>query len=176
MPGSNWHLRVHSPACRPLHQRRHMSAWKGSNLHLSVIGRGLCPRASGGPCNERSRAESNCARAGLQSAAIPDGRDQRAPSVRKAGLEPAASRIRSERSASLSYFLKRVGAAGFEPATSRNPSVRTPRLCYAPLASRWEDSNLRPPASKAGALAAALHLGKSRRTRTSALRGRPPGR
>ena len=45
---------------------------------------------------------------------------------------------------------------GFEPATPRTPCVCATRLRYIPNGtfdvSGWQDSNLRPPAPKAGAI------------------------
>ena len=45
---------------------------------------------------------------------------------------------------------------GFEPATPRTPCVCATRLRHIPkqteLLSGWQDSNLRPPAPKAGAI------------------------
>ena len=49
-----------------------------------------------------------------------------------------------------------VGMTGFEPATPRTPCVCATRLRHIPkqteLLSGWQDSNLRPPAPKAGAM------------------------
>ena len=51
----------------------------------------------------------------------------------------------------------KVGMTGFEPATPRTPCVCATRLRHIPYyvgknLSGWQDSNLRPPAPKAGAM------------------------
>ena len=57
----------------------------------------------------------------------------------------------------LAIKAKKVGMTGFEPATPRTPCVCATRLRHIPYfvgknLSGWQDSNLRPPAPKAGAM------------------------
>ncbi len=82
----------------------------------------------------------------------------RAGAVGETGIEPAASRSRTERSTKLSYSPMKVSVAGFEPATTCTPSKCSTKLSYTLIrqyelhGSGREDLNLRPPAPKAGAL------------------------
>lgn len=66
------------------------------------------------------------------------------------GLEPLAPYLASRRSNQLSYT-REVDPAGFEPATSAMSRRRSNQLSYG---SEWavQDSNLRHPSCKEGAL------------------------